>query len=163
MLQTNTTLNTLYLVSEEIDASWARALALQLHHNSSLTHLCLKGSFIGELGVTSLATSLYHNSTLETLDLTDTAVTDSGKSALVSALQHNFTLTTLSLQKLYMDPSTPFELEIGLSMNRINCFKSLYQLLLRFIDEMDGQEECTVLKPLKRQKTTWIYSLVHDN
>ena len=94
-LRCNLILRELYLPKNSIHNTGAIALAL--HHNSTLQRLDLSFNSISDEGATALARALHHNSTLQTLDLSCNSISDNGAVALAQALHVNSTLRQLNL------------------------------------------------------------------
>ena len=91
------TLNLSGNYNANIGVDGAVALAVALHHNSTLKRLLLSGNSISDDGAVALAKALHHNSTLKRLDLDKNSISDDGTVALAEALHHNSTLKRLRL------------------------------------------------------------------
>ena len=96
-LHHNSTLKTLDLSNNSISDAGAVALAPALHHNSTLKWLDLSNNSISDAGAVALARALHHNSTLKELDLSNNSISDAGAVAIAQALHHNSTLKWLDL------------------------------------------------------------------
>ncbi|KAF9281222.1 hypothetical protein BGZ68_006760 [Mortierella alpina] len=96
MLETGSTVTTLYLWDNSIGRSGARAPAEALETHLTLTTLQAKG-WIKPNGAQALAEVLKTNSTVTTLNMSEDRIEDSGAQALAEALKTNKTVNTLIL------------------------------------------------------------------
>jgi hypothetical protein len=97
-INATTTLTQLDLVgSQDIEDPGAKLIGAALGKNTTLKHLSLQDSCIGNSGATSIAKGLSTNTTLCSLNFAFNPVSNMGAQAFVLALQHNTTLTKLDL------------------------------------------------------------------
>ena len=96
-LQTNHSLTSLDLSSNEVGAAGASALANALQNNQSLTYLYFHYNQVGDAGASALANALQNNHSLTSLNLSFNKVGAAGASALATALQTNHSLTSFYL------------------------------------------------------------------
>src|SRR3990167_5808111 len=97
-LKVNSTITTIDLRSNKIDAAGAQALAEALKVNSTITTIDLMHNQIGAAGAQALAEALKQKATITRLDLAWNQVGDAGAQALAEALKTNRTITTLYLR-----------------------------------------------------------------
>lgn len=98
-LKSNTTLQKLDLLNNNICPQGAVALVHAMEENNSLPlhTLSLRNNSIGNDGALALAHALVKNTTLQTLELYHNGIGDLGASALAKALESNRTLERLEL------------------------------------------------------------------
>ena len=86
------------MYGNNIGDAGAVALAVALHHNSTLNSLYLNGNNIGDAGAVALAEALHHNSTLNNLDLnSNNNIGENGTHQLIQALTVNKSIDFLTL------------------------------------------------------------------
>ena len=91
----NTTLRELQLSNNHMRDDGARALAEALRSNTTLTSLCLGENELGEDGARALAGALCVNTTLHKLDFSYNEIGEGGVQALTAAMIRNTTLMWL--------------------------------------------------------------------
>ena len=96
-LKFNTSLKTLNLNGNVIDADGAAALGQCLENTTSLTTLSLNGNGIGVEGAATLGKCLQYNKSLTMLNLHLNAYGGDGAAAVGECLKHNTSLRTLNL------------------------------------------------------------------
>ncbi len=93
----NTTLNSLNLAENAIDAEGAKEIAEALMANSTLTSLNFNKNNIGAEGTKEIAEALRVNKTLISLNLAENTIYAEGTKEIAEALMVNSTLTLLNL------------------------------------------------------------------
>lgn len=117
-LRTNTTLTELVLAENTLTSKSLRAAAQVLTlHNSTLRHLDLTCTEVGNDGARVLAGILMLNTSLRTLTLRDAQIGDEGATALSKALRHNTTLEMLDLEQNSFTAFQLSEIERGAEPN----------------------------------------------
>ena len=96
-LNPKSSIKTLHLKGNHIDALSSRAICLMLKSNRSLTELRLCHNSINVEGVSHISIGLMGNRTLRVLDLEGNALNDVSVSKISNALVHNETLAFLCL------------------------------------------------------------------
>ena len=97
ILQNNTTITTLYIISNNIDSEGAKALSGALAGMISLTELNISDNNIGPAGAIALAGALAGMTALTTLDISNNFFGNDGAQALAGAIAGNKILTTLNI------------------------------------------------------------------
>ena len=116
-LETNTSLQELYLDHNEIDAEGAMALANMLRENTTLQVLQLSSNHIHDKGAQAFAQVLANdNTTLRRLELSANRMTSKSVESFVNALESNVTLYYLVVDK--HTTSVHQELNLVLNQNR---------------------------------------------
>ena len=106
----------------------ATALASALEKNTSLQTIYLGSNQVGDTGASALASSLEKNTTLHTLNIGNNYIGDVGASALNSALEHNQTLQELILYDEHPSFSTALMQTINAKLLRRNSERELAPL-----------------------------------
>lgn len=96
-IQPKSTVQTLHLKCNNLDASTCKAIGLMLKSNRSLTELRLSQNSIHFEGMSDISLGLMSNRTLRILDLEGNALNDVSISKISNALVHNQTLEFLCL------------------------------------------------------------------
>ena len=97
VLMVNTSLSTLYLYGNKIGDEGAKDIALALMVNTSLSDLYLNGNQIGNEGTKDIAQALMVNTSVSTLYLRYSKIGDEGGRAIAQALMVNTSLSNLDL------------------------------------------------------------------
>eukprot|EP01006_Ploeotia_vitrea_P025706 TRINITY_DN58604_c0_g1_i1.p1 TRINITY_DN58604_c0_g1~~TRINITY_DN58604_c0_g1_i1.p1 ORF type:complete len:723 (+),score=58.73 TRINITY_DN58604_c0_g1_i1:59-2227(+) len=98
MLKANSTLKTLKLKWNFLQAEGAQLLSEALRVNSGLTSLDIARNFMGDIGCDSIAKALKKNGTLLSLNLANNGIGHHGAGALAEMISSNTTLTSIDLQ-----------------------------------------------------------------
>lgn len=93
----STCIHTVILTDNPIRLLGARAVAEMLCVNTSLTHLGLRGSCLGDKGLALVTDILKTNCSLKILDISDTEMTATGGRLVADMLQTNTSLTSLDV------------------------------------------------------------------
>jgi hypothetical protein len=105
-VQKTTTLHTLCLRDNGIDAQGAKEFAKALAANASITSVDFRGNVLGPVGATHLAEMLRRNNSIKQLNLYGNMMGEDGCGALAMALKRNHTLTCLDLGDNQMKDQT---------------------------------------------------------
>ena len=117
VLEANTTLTNLVLISNKLGPAAAEPLATALKTNTTLTNLDLSSNNVGPAGAESLATALKTNTTLTNLYLSQNNIGPAGAESLATALKTNTTLTNLHLRGNNVGPAGAESLATALKTN----------------------------------------------
>ena len=98
----NTTLTTLNISGNNIRNDGAIVLAAVLKENNTLTKLDISRNYIGDPGAKALAEALKVNQTLTELYISNNSIGDFGAKDLAEALQTNKTLKSLGINNNYI-------------------------------------------------------------
>ncbi|CAF3698901.1 unnamed protein product [Rotaria sp. Silwood1] len=121
ILQNNTTLTTLILSDNNIGGEGVQHLANVLESNRTLTKLELECAEIGNIGAQYLAEVLKKNTTLNMLKLAQNVIEAEGAGYLANALHINTTLTSLCLRnnRIYAEGNHLLRIEYSIHNEHI--------------------------------------------
>ncbi|OCR01511.1 ribonuclease inhibitor [Oscillatoriales cyanobacterium USR001] len=97
LIQTNKTVNKLYLGGNQIQPNHAFLIADLLRHNPTIQGLFLNVNDLGDPGVKILAAALLENKTLRALGLASNGISAKGCSILLSSIKSHPSLSNLDL------------------------------------------------------------------
>jgi hypothetical protein len=97
LLKSNTTVKSIDLSCNRIEAEGAREIADMLRSNATLTSLILRGNYLGCSGAEAIAEGLECNGSLTHLNLGGNGIYSRGSDRLVQALKVNDTLSDIVL------------------------------------------------------------------
>ncbi|HLO49609.1 MAG TPA: ribonuclease inhibitor [Kamptonema sp.] len=157
LIETNRTVERLYLGGNQIQSIHAFLLADLLRHNPSIRSLFLNVNHLGDSGVKILATALLENKTLRELGLASNGISAYGCQILLSAIQDHISLSNLDLG---YSPSTKVlgaeanligDLGVNAIANFIRNNQILFRLNLRGTGISD-EGKAKILEALEQNK-----------
>jgi Ran GTPase-activating protein (RanGAP) involved in mRNA processing and transport len=97
-LKVNTSVTSIGLGNNKIDAEGASALADALKVNTSVSNISIGDNEIGNEGAAALADALKVNTSVMTIYLNNNSINDEGVAAIADALELNMLLTNIDLR-----------------------------------------------------------------
>eukprot|EP01127_Copromyxa_protea_P012753 TRINITY_DN3343_c0_g2_i1.p1 TRINITY_DN3343_c0_g2~~TRINITY_DN3343_c0_g2_i1.p1 ORF type:complete len:796 (+),score=176.24 TRINITY_DN3343_c0_g2_i1:42-2429(+) len=117
-LAENTSVTSLFLDGNELEAKSFLRLNDMLQRNKTLKHLSINYVMLGDLGARTVAEGFAKNNTVKALSASGNDLEESGMEGLIEGLKHNTTITTLILKENTISDSGCEVLQKFMSTNK---------------------------------------------